>query len=63
MAALPRLDTGLFIGADDVVLGAKGVTLPGARIQIQHPARLLGKVGITGKDPILVPPGFDCIGG
>jgi len=63
MAAQPRLDTGLFLGADNVVLGAEGVALPGARIQIHHPARLLGKVGITGKDPILVPPGVDRIGG
>ena len=63
MAAQPRLDTALFSGADNVGLGAQGVTLPGARLQIQHPARLLGKVGITGKAPILVPPGVDCLGG
>ena len=62
-AAPPRLATGLFSGAAKGGLGAAGVTWPGARLQLPPPARLLGKGGITGKEPILVPPGVDCLGG
>jgi len=62
MAAEARLDTGLFIGTDDVILGAKWGPLPVSGIQIQHSSRLLGKVGVAGKDPLLVAPRFEGIG-
>jgi hypothetical protein len=53
MAADTRLEAGLFIGAEDVVLGAKRRVLPEARIPIQNRSRLLGEVGITRRDPVL----------
>ena len=62
MAAEARLDPRLFIGTETVLPGAQWRPLPVARIQIPHAARLLGKGGIAGKDPILVAPGFDGIG-
>jgi hypothetical protein len=47
----------------DVVLGAKELALPGAHIQIQNRSALLGKLGILRKDPVLVPPRLDRVGG
>src|SRR5262245_118643 len=55
------LNARFFIGTEDVVLGTQGAALPLARIQIQNGARLLGKVRITGKDPVLVAPGLERI--
>src|SRR5215475_11635770 len=46
------LNAGLLIGTEDVVLGAKAL----AFIEVQNRASLLSKVGITRKDPVLVPP-------
>jgi len=43
-------------------LGGKGLALPEAPIPIQNRSGLLGKVGITQKDPVLVPPRLDGIG-
>src|ERR671930_1620523 len=63
MAADAGLDAGLLISTEDVVFGAKGLALPGARIQIQNRSSLLRKVGIPGKDPVLVPPWLDGISG
>ena len=59
MAADTGLDAGFLVGTEDVVLGAKALALPGAGIQVQNRAGLLGKVGISRKDPVLVSPGFD----
>jgi hypothetical protein len=56
------LDTGLFIGADDVILGAKRCSLPVASIQIQYAPGFFRTGGVAGKNPILVLPGFDGIG-
>jgi hypothetical protein len=53
------LDAGLLVGTEDVVLGAEGLTLPAARIQVQNRAGLLGELRIPWKDPILVPPMLD----
>src|SRR5262249_47969357 len=41
--------------------GAKALALPLARIEVQNQASLLGKEGITRKDPVLVPPWFEGI--
>ena len=54
MATAAGLDAGLLIGAEDVVLGPQGYALPQARIEVQHRAGLVGDVGITGKNPVLV---------
>ena len=61
MAAAAGLDAGLLVGAEDVILGAQGLALPHARIEVQNRAGLLGEVGITRKNPVLVPPRFDGI--
>src|SRR5262249_54859751 len=62
MTSAPGLDTGLFIGTDDVILRAKRFSLPGPRVQIQHSPSFFGKVWISRKNPVLVRPGFDGIG-
>src|SRR5712691_3632749 len=62
MAADTGLDAGFLVGTEDVVLGTKELALPFAGIQVQNRAGLLGKVGITRKDPVRVPPRFDGIG-
>jgi len=59
MATAAGLDAGLLLGAEDVVLGPQGYALPQARLEVQHRAGLVGDVGSTGKNPVLVPPGFD----
>lgn len=41
---------------------AQGLALPEARIEVQDRPRLLRKVGVTWKDPVLVPPRLDGIG-
>jgi hypothetical protein len=56
------LDTGLFIGTDDVILGAQRFPLPVPSIQIQHAPCFFDKLGVSGKNPILVLPRFDGIG-
>src|SRR5713101_2614354 len=58
-AAEASLNTRLLIGTEDVVLGAQGFLLPVPRRQIHHAPGLLSEVGVAGKDPILVPPGFE----
>ena len=55
-------DTGLFIGTNHVILGAKGCALPYPSVQIQNPPSLLGQEWITGKNPVRVLPGFKRIG-
>src|SRR5262245_25286296 len=61
MTADAGLHAGLLVGTEDVVLGTKALALPLAPIEVQNRASLLGKVGITRKDPVLVPPGFESI--
>ncbi len=55
------LNAGFLIGADNVVVRAKELALPDPSVQIQHPASLLLKLGVAGKNPVFVPPGFDRI--
>ena len=61
MATAAGLDAGLLVGAEDVVLGAQGLALPPARIEVQNGAGFVGEVGGTRKNPVLVPPRFDGI--
>jgi hypothetical protein len=61
MTTAAGLDAGLLVGAQDVVLGTQGLVLPPTRIEIENRSGLVGEVGITGKDPVFVPPRFDGI--
>src|SRR5262249_58448864 len=62
MAGAAGLDARLLIGAENVIVGAQGLALPHARIEVQNQASLLGEVGLPRKDPVLGPPRFDGIG-
>ena len=62
MAPDASLDTGLLIGTHHVILGAKRLALPQARVQLQDAPRFIGEERITGKNPVLVLPGFESIG-
>ena len=62
MAPDTGLDTGLFISTNNVILGTKGGVLPYPSVQIQDPPGLGGEEWITGKNPVLVLPGFNRIG-
>ena len=61
MATAAGLDTGLLVGAQDMVLGTQGLALPPPRIEVQNRPGLVGKVRIPWKDPVCVPPRFDDI--
>src|SRR5262245_3264999 len=61
MATAAGLNAGLLVGTEDVVLGPQGLALPPARIEVQNRAGLVGEVGITWQNPVLVPPRFDGI--
>ena len=61
MATAAGLEAGLLVGAEDVVLGSQGLALPSARIEVQNGAGFVSEVGITRKNPVLVPPRFDGI--
>src|SRR5215475_9646956 len=43
MTAAAGLHAGLLVGTEDIVLGAQGLALPLASIEVQNRARLLGK--------------------
>ena len=57
----PRLDARLLVGAEDVVLGAQGLALPAARVQVQDRPGFLDEAGVAREDPVLVLPGLDGI--
>lgn len=59
--AAPGLNAGLFIGAQNKVLCAKGLPIPEAMIQVQDAARLGCKQRVSRKDPAAVPPGADSV--
>src|SRR5260370_14170939 len=62
VAANPRLDTGLLVGADNVVEQVQPFPFPVALVQVQH-ARGFGKeVGSTREDPVFVLPRLDGVG-
>ena len=52
------LNTGLFVCADDVIIGTQWSALPEALIKIEDGSSLLGKVRIAGEDPASVFPGL-----
>ncbi len=54
MATAAGLDAGLLVGAQDVILGAKRLALPQARIEVQNRSGLLGEAENSRKDPVLV---------
>src|SRR5438093_13135836 len=56
VAADAGLDAGLLVGAEDVVLGAKALALPSARIQVQNGAGLLSELRARRQDPVLAGP-------
>jgi hypothetical protein len=62
MAAVAGWDAGLRVGTEHVVLGAKRLTLPGARRQVQTRSGLLGALRRPWKNPVLVPPRRDGVG-
>src|SRR5713101_9665396 len=55
--AAASLDTGLLIGADDVLVRPQRLALPTTGVQIKDRAGAFQKVRIAGKDPALVAPG------
>ena len=52
----PGLDAGLFVGRQHAIGIAEGASFPEAFIEIQDRTSLLGKLGISGKDPTSVIP-------
>lgn len=62
MAPEPGLDTGLLLGTNPGILGAQRLALPQARVQRQGAPSCLGAERSTGKQPVLVRPGFERLG-
>ena len=63
MAAAARLNRGLLVRGDHVVVETQALALPGAGIEVEHAPGLGGEVGIAGEDPASVGPGSDGVGG
>src|SRR6266545_6047450 len=61
MAAAARLDAGLLIGADDVLVLTQGLAIDDALVQIQHSGGLGPKRRVTREDPGVVAPRPDGI--
>jgi hypothetical protein len=55
------LDARLLIRTDDVVPATEWFALPRASVQVQDTFSLFGEHRVARKDPVLVPPGFDCV--
>jgi hypothetical protein len=51
------LNTGLFVCADDVIIGTQWNALPDALIKIENGPGFAGKVRIAGEDPASMFPG------
>ena len=51
------LNTGLFVCADDVIIGTQWSALPDTLVKIEDGSGFCGKVRITGKDPASMFPG------
>src|ERR1700733_6458524 len=62
VAADPGLDAGFLIRTDDVAPWAQRLTLPDAGVQGHEPPGFLGKLRVTGKDPVLITPWLDRVG-
>jgi hypothetical protein len=52
----PRLDRGLLVGADHILAGVQQPALEASLVEVEHPAGLVGEVGIGGEDPGAVLP-------
>ena len=61
--AAARLDAGLLVGTDHIVVRAKGLPLPCPFVEIENTARLVGEVGVSGKDPAAMVPRADGVFG
>ena len=61
--AAARLDAGLLVGADHIVVRAQGMPLPGRFVEIEDTASLVGEIGISGKDPAAMVPRADGVFG
>ena len=51
------LNTGLFVCADDVIIGTQGSALPDTLVKIEDGSGFCGKVRIARKDPASMFPG------
>jgi hypothetical protein len=51
MPAAERLQLRLLVGADHVLAGSQPLALKGSGVEVEHPAGLLRKGGVTRKDP------------
>jgi len=61
MLSASGLNAGLFIGAQNKVFFAKGLSIPNVMIQVQDAARLGCKQRVSRKDPRAVPPRADSV--
>jgi hypothetical protein len=61
VAAAARLDAGLLIGADDVLVLTEGPAVDDALVQVQHSGGLGPERRVTREDPGVVPPRPDGI--
>src|SRR5258705_134845 len=58
VTARPRLDTGLLVRTEHVVVGAQGHPGPLTRVQVQHAPGLLRKGRVPGENPQPIAPGL-----
>src|SRR5207244_7777031 len=57
--ARPRLDRGLLVGAEHVLVRAERLALKDPLVEIEHDAGLLGEARVAREDPAAVTPGSD----
>jgi hypothetical protein len=53
------LELGLLIGTDHEPVGAQPPTLEAPRVEVEHPAGLLGEQGVAWEDPAALLPGLE----
>src|SRR3954453_1615619 len=58
-----RLQLGLLIGAEHVLVLTQGLAGPDPGVEVEHPGSLDGEARIAGEDPRVVPPRADRVGG
>jgi hypothetical protein len=63
VAAAARLDAGLLIGGDHVLVAGERDAVPDPRVKVQDPGGLGGEVRVADEQPGPVLPGFDRVGG
>ena len=62
MNAGAGLDTGLFVGADDVVPRSERLSFPPPLIEVEDAAGFGGEIRVAGENPAPVGSGFDGVG-